>query len=105
MDVWKNCSIILANTLVGLDDPRPLLPSVIPIGGMHIAEQPEPLPKVVIITLWNWAKFSNTFAHYVHAVLGTGEESLFWNFSFYRQMTQIPKHIHRYKSRRFFCLE
>lgn len=51
MDVWNNFSIILANTLVGLDDPRPLLPSVIPIGGMHVAEQPDPLPKVVIITL------------------------------------------------------
>jgi glucuronosyltransferase len=51
MDIWKNFSIILANTLVGLDDPRPLLPSVIPIGGMHIKEQPDPLPKVMIITL------------------------------------------------------
>jgi glucuronosyltransferase len=51
MDVWKNFSIILVNTLVGLDDARPLLPSVIPIGGMHIKEKPDPLPKVVIITL------------------------------------------------------
>ena len=51
MDVSKNFSIILVNTLVGLDDPRPLLPSVIPIGGMHIDEKPDPLTKVVIITL------------------------------------------------------
>jgi len=51
MDISKNFSVILANTLVGLDDPRPLLPSVIPIGGMHIKEQPDPLPKVMIITL------------------------------------------------------
>lgn len=51
MDVSKNFSIILVNTLVGLEDPRPLLPSVIPIGGMHIEEQPDPLPKVVIIIL------------------------------------------------------
>lgn len=50
MDVSKNFSIFLVNTLVGLDDPRPLLPSVIPIGGMHVDEQPDPLPKVVIIT-------------------------------------------------------
>jgi len=58
MDVAKNFSIILVNTLVGMEDPRPLLPSVIPIGGMHIKEQPDPLPKVVIITLWNLAKVS-----------------------------------------------
>lgn len=45
MDVWKNFSIILVNTLVGLDDPRPFLPSVIPIGGMHIKAKPDPLPK------------------------------------------------------------
>lgn len=51
MDLWNNFSIILVNTLVGLDDPRPLLPSVIPIGGMHFDEQPDPLPKVVIIIL------------------------------------------------------
>lgn len=49
MDIWRNFSIILVNTLVGLDDPRPLLPSVIPIGGMHIKAKPDPLPKVVII--------------------------------------------------------
>jgi glucuronosyltransferase len=51
MDIWKNFSVILANTLVGLDDPRPLLPNVIPIGGMHIKDQPDPLPKVMIIRL------------------------------------------------------
>jgi glucuronosyltransferase len=50
-DIWKNFSIILVNTLVGLDDPRPLLPNVIPIGGMHVEKQPKPLPKVLIITL------------------------------------------------------
>jgi hypothetical protein len=43
-----------------------LLPSVIPIGGMHIKEKPDPLPKVVIITLWcyksrNLTKAWNTF--------------------------------------------
>lgn len=43
--MWKNFSIILVNTLAGLDDPRPLLPSVVPIGGMHIKPQPNPLPQ------------------------------------------------------------
>ena len=61
MDVWKNLSIILVNTLIGMDEPRPLLPSVIPIGGMHIDEQPDPLPKVVIITLSNLAKLLKIF--------------------------------------------
>lgn len=84
MDVSKNFSIILVNTLVGLDDPRPLLPSVIPIGGMHIDEKPDPLPKVVIITLWNLAKVSKSFAYYVHAVLGIGDDSMLRNFSLYR---------------------
>jgi glucuronosyltransferase len=50
LDISKNFSIILVNTMVGLDDPRPLLPNVIPIGGMHIEDQPKPLPKVLIIT-------------------------------------------------------
>lgn len=49
MDIWKNFSIILVNTLAGLDDPRPLLPSVVSIGGMHIKPQPDPLPQVPII--------------------------------------------------------
>jgi glucuronosyltransferase len=51
MDILKNFSVILANTLVGLDDPRQLLPSVIPIGGMHTKEEPDSLPKVLIVTL------------------------------------------------------
>ncbi|PNF21497.1 UDP-glucuronosyltransferase 2B31 [Cryptotermes secundus] len=45
MDIWRNFSIVLVNTLAGLDDPRPLLPSVVPIGGMHIKPQPDPLPQ------------------------------------------------------------
>lgn len=42
----RNFSIILVNVAFGLDDPRPLLPSVIPVGGMHIKAKPDPLPKV-----------------------------------------------------------
>jgi glucuronosyltransferase len=50
MDMWRNFSVILVNTLTGLDDPRPLLPSVIPIGGMHIKPEADPLPKVLFQT-------------------------------------------------------
>jgi glucuronosyltransferase len=50
MDIWRNFSIVLVNTFAGLDDPRPLLPSVIPIGGMHIKPRPDPLPQVLMIT-------------------------------------------------------
>jgi hypothetical protein len=62
---------------------------------MHVDEQPKPLPKVVIITLWNLAKVSNSFAYYSHALIGIGEDSVFWNIALYRQITQIPKNIHK----------
>lgn len=45
-DIGRNFSIVLVNTVPGLDDPRPLLPNVIPVGGMHIKDTPDPLPKV-----------------------------------------------------------
>ncbi|XP_069693600.1 UDP-glycosyltransferase UGT5-like isoform X1 [Periplaneta americana] len=41
----RNFSIVLVNTVLGLDEPRPLLPNVIPIGGMHIKAKSDPLPK------------------------------------------------------------
>lgn len=45
-DIERNFSIVLVNTVPGVDDPRPLLPNVIPVGGMHIKDVPSPLPKV-----------------------------------------------------------
>ncbi|KDR10226.1 UDP-glucuronosyltransferase 2C1-like [Zootermopsis nevadensis] len=44
-DIERNFSIVLVNTVPGVDDPRPLLPNVIPVGGMHIKDVPSPLPK------------------------------------------------------------
>ncbi|XP_069693293.1 UDP-glucosyltransferase 2-like isoform X1 [Periplaneta americana] len=45
VDIQRNVSIFLANTVFGLEDARPLTPNMIPIGGMHIKEKPDPLPK------------------------------------------------------------
>ncbi|XP_069693588.1 UDP-glucosyltransferase 2-like [Periplaneta americana] len=41
----RNFSVVLVNTVLGLDEPRPFLRNVIPIGGMHIKAKPDPLPK------------------------------------------------------------
>ncbi|KAJ4431906.1 hypothetical protein ANN_20512 [Periplaneta americana] len=46
--IERNFSIFLANILIGLDDPRPLSPNVIPIGGMHVKAQPDPLPQDLV---------------------------------------------------------
>lgn len=45
-NIASNFSIVLVNSAFGLDDTRPLLPNVIPVGGMHIKAVPDPLPKV-----------------------------------------------------------
>jgi glucuronosyltransferase len=50
-DIERNFSIVLVNTVPGVDDPRPLLPNVIPVGGMHIKDAPDPLPKVSTLLL------------------------------------------------------
>jgi glucuronosyltransferase len=48
-DIERNFSIYLVNICVGLDDSRPLPPNVIPVGGMHVKQKTNPLPKVMII--------------------------------------------------------
>ncbi|XP_069693335.1 UDP-glucosyltransferase 2-like [Periplaneta americana] len=45
VDIQRNFSLVLANTVFGLEDARPLTPNIIPIGGMHVKEKPDPLPK------------------------------------------------------------
>ncbi|XP_069693345.1 UDP-glucosyltransferase 2-like [Periplaneta americana] len=45
VDIQRNFSLVLENTIFGLEDARPLTPNVIPIGGMHVKEKPDPLPK------------------------------------------------------------
>ncbi|PNF21498.1 UDP-glucuronosyltransferase 2B19 [Cryptotermes secundus] len=44
-DIERNFSIYLVNICLGLDDPRPLPANVIPVGGMHVKEKTNPLPK------------------------------------------------------------
>ncbi|KAJ4431914.1 hypothetical protein ANN_20520 [Periplaneta americana] len=46
VDIQRNFSLVLENTVFGLEDARPLTPNIIPIGGMHVKEKPDPLPKV-----------------------------------------------------------
>lgn len=47
-EVKKNVSLILTNTHFSEGTLRPLLPNLIEIGGIHIKETPNPLPKVNI---------------------------------------------------------
>jgi glucuronosyltransferase len=51
-DIERNFSIYLVNICVGLDDPRPLPPNIIPVGGMHVKQKTSPLPKVIIIIIF-----------------------------------------------------
>lgn len=44
--IAKQSNIIIVNHHPALHDPRPLLPGVIGIAGLHIPEQPRPLPQV-----------------------------------------------------------
>ncbi|XP_069691990.1 UDP-glucosyltransferase 2-like [Periplaneta americana] len=41
----RNFSLIITNTVFGLDYARPLSPNVIPVGGMHLRKVFDPLPK------------------------------------------------------------
>lgn len=45
-EVKKNVSLILTNTHFSEGTIRPALPNLIEIGGVHIKEKPNPLPKV-----------------------------------------------------------
>ena len=44
-EIEKNVSLILVNTHISVDYPRPLMPNVIEIGGLQ-CRKPRPLPKV-----------------------------------------------------------
>lgn len=48
-----NTSIFLANIHYTVNHPRPLVPNVIEIGGIHIGD-PRPLPKVMLMILHNF---------------------------------------------------
>nr|CAD7606441.1 unnamed protein product [Timema genevievae] len=43
-ELRRNISILLSNSFHGFDTPRPLMPNVIPVGGMHL-KPASPLPK------------------------------------------------------------
>nr|CAD7426443.1 unnamed protein product [Timema monikensis] len=43
-ELRRNISVILSSTVNGFDTPRPLMPNVIPVGGMHL-KPAGPLPK------------------------------------------------------------
>lgn len=45
-DIASNTSLVLINNHISINYPRPLLPSVIEVGGMHIKPSIEKLPKV-----------------------------------------------------------
>jgi glucuronosyltransferase len=46
IELERNASLVLLNTHVSMNYPRPLQPNFIEVGGMHIKPNTEPLPKV-----------------------------------------------------------
>jgi glucuronosyltransferase len=50
-EIERNFSIYLVNICPGLDESRPLPPNVIPVGGMHVKEKTNPLPKVITMII------------------------------------------------------
>lgn len=62
-EVKKNVSLIMTNTHFSEGTLRPALPNLLEIGGVHIKEKPDPLPKVSL-----FIRFINGF----------------WTFSFFR---------------------
>lgn len=46
-EVKKNVSLVLTNTHFSEGTLRPALPNLVEIGGVHIKEKPDPLPKVM----------------------------------------------------------
>lgn len=45
-EIAKNTSIIFVNSHFSLNQPRPFVPAVVEVGGLHI-EEPKKLPKVI----------------------------------------------------------
>lgn len=56
-DIARNTSLLFANTHFSLNVPRPLVPGVVEVGGLHIGV-PKKLPKV---NLFNRLKILNTY--------------------------------------------
>lgn len=52
-EVKKNVSLVLTNTHFSEGTLRPSLPALVEIGGIHIREKPNPLPKVNILTIFS----------------------------------------------------
>lgn len=50
-EIKKNVSLIMTNTHFSEGTIRPALPNLIEIGGIHIKEKPDPLPKVDILPI------------------------------------------------------
>jgi glucuronosyltransferase len=49
-ELLSNVSIIFTLTHFSSNGPRPNLPNMIEVGGMHVKEKPSPLPEVRTIT-------------------------------------------------------
>ncbi|XP_023172066.2 UDP-glucuronosyltransferase 2B4-like [Drosophila hydei] len=47
LELGKNFSLVLVNQHFSLSFPRPYVPNMIEVGGLHIAHKPAPLPKEV----------------------------------------------------------
>lgn len=56
-EIYGNASIILSNGHFGVNRPKPNLPDVIEVGGLH-SHPPKPLPKV---SVFYWIFLINNF--------------------------------------------
>lgn len=54
-ELQERTKLILINIDPAIDPPEPLLPNVIPVGGMQV-KKAKPLPKVCFFGIWNCAR-------------------------------------------------
>jgi glucuronosyltransferase len=45
-DIARNTSLLLLNTHFSMNQPRPFVPQIVEVGGLHLS-LPKPLPEVV----------------------------------------------------------
>lgn len=108
-DILKNFSLILSNDHFTISTPKPYVPNVIEIAGLHIPEQPEPLPED-IRQLLNTATQGVIYVkvdsllpdHIIQMILNQFEKlklTVLWNCKCQPSSSwQIPANVHFYST-------
>lgn len=108
-EIYKSTKLVLVNDNPAMGDGMPILPGVIPVGGLQI-EEPKPLPKdleeifsipskgVVLFSLGTNMKSEMLGEHRIKEVLSALEEFSDYTFIWKIDMTnfhlKIPKNVH-----------